>query len=69
MLNNLQPQNSSQQILQTIGKRRIGDESEPSFMTERREGFNKNGKNFITRNQLQVKMSLLILGMQSCEIQ
>ena len=35
-------------------KRRIGNEPEPQFMSQREDGFNKHGKKYITRSALQV---------------
>ena len=43
------------------GKRRVGNEPEPSFMKEKQEGFTKDGKHYITSTKLQVLYMFLYL--------
>ena len=50
----LQPQQRSQILINLGEKLRLDNEPEPSFMTEKVEGFKKDGKYFITSTQLHV---------------
>ena len=53
----VQPQTETERNLMDKpiqGRKRDGNEPEPGFMTEKREGFKKFGKQFITTNRLQV---------------
>ena len=55
----LQPQTTSERVVVYKGdteKKKDANAPEPDFMLEKREGFKKFGKQYITTNQLQVSI-------------
>ncbi|EEF51751.1 conserved hypothetical protein [Ricinus communis] len=48
----LQPNTNREIVICTGGKKRVGNEPEPSFMTKKRENFKKWEKQIVTGNQL-----------------